>query len=273
MQLPFGGVPSILSALFALVIRVGGAAVTAKFVMLALATVSLAACATATTDDLSVRRGASPTRGDLGLHAVNHHRVVVRGPVVPDTVVAARPARATARHSLVARSAVTKPAATRVAATRPAVTKPVAGSKHAAHEVPNPLRQAPAAPATVAQTAPASGLPTEPVQPASATEPPADAAATSPQSVIVGDVPVQEPSADASAPSGTNPPTLLGLSNITPATIEQMFGGMPFWLISVIAAALVATFGLALRSKPEKREAYEEPRVDPEEDYREPYAA
>jgi len=243
---------------------------TARFVILVLAAVSLAACATASTDDLtSVRRGASPTKGEVG-----PHKVYVRGPVVPDTAVAshAAPARATLAHRATPahRSVAAKPAA----------------SRYALHEVPNPMRQdAPAtAPAPVTTPAPetatvpatpVTNLPSEPAQTTSFTDQPVQTAPVSPQTAI-GDVPIQEAAPTTSTDGGIIAPALLGLSNITPDSIEQMFGGMPFWLISVIAAALVATFGLALRRPADKDEGYEQPNTHhdhDDEDYREPYAA
>jgi hypothetical protein len=70
----------------------------ARFVMLAFAVLTLAACQTATTEDTSVRRGASPTLGNL-------HRTQIRGPVVADDSVAPSRARqAGAVRSAAARS-------------------------------------------------------------------------------------------------------------------------------------------------------------------------
>jgi hypothetical protein len=262
---------------------------TAKLVMLVLAAASLAACTTATTttEDLSVRRGASPTRGEI-----SHHKVVVRGPVVPDTVVASH--ASVSHHAVASRPAVAShPAvASRATTARATTPKPVTTTKFAAREVPNPLRQAkPAAPAATAtasaatgpaatapaasEATPGTGLPTEPPQAASVTEPSQEATPLTPQSAV-GDLPIQETSSEpnpAPAPSGQSPLAMLGLGSLTPQSIEHLFGGMPFMLIAALAAALVATFGLAIRPKPEEPE-YEEPRVDHhDEDYREPYAA
>lgn len=72
----------------------------ARFVMLAFAVLTLAACQTATTEDTSVRRGASPTLGNL-------HRTQIRGPVVADDAVA--PSR-TRQAGAVQRSAAARSA-------------------------------------------------------------------------------------------------------------------------------------------------------------------
>ena len=227
----------------------------ARFVMLAFAALSLAACETATTDDTSVRRGASPTLGDLG----HHPRAGVRGPVVAD-------------------NAVTTSHATRTAGTR--VVRSHAASTRTAHVVPNPMRVAKGnatAPAASTTTAPApSTLPTEPVQPASVTDQPVTPAppAGSDAQTTIGAYPASDPSSlPVNEPVQPTPPITLGLEELTPGKIEAMFGGMPFLLIASIAAALIASLGLALRSSPQaKREEYSERHVD-HEDYREPYAA
>jgi hypothetical protein len=222
----------------------------ARFVMLAFAAFSLAACETAS-DDASVHRGASPTLGDLG-----HHPRAVRGPVVADSDVVA-PSHAT-----------------RAAGTRLAISH--AASTRTAHVVPNPMRAAKSnttAPAVSATTTARSAVPTEPVQPASATDQPTAPPASDAQSTI-GAYPASDPSAlPVTEPVQHTAPISFGLGELTPAKIEAMFGGMPFLLIASIAAALVASLGLALRSSaPAKREEYAEPHVD-HEDYREPYAA
>ncbi len=247
-----------------------------KLIVLALAALTLAACETASHDDIGVRRGASPTRGDLTQH------MVVRGPVVADAAVTPRAAH-TARSPAVTRvaSAATRPATAHHAAT-PAV-KVVA----------NPLRAATPAPATASTTtetaaatpaAPVSpeallnsqtpATPTEPVQPASATQATAPEPAPVTTSTISGypqgdtqTLPVSE-----QAPQQQVAPISLGLGDLTPDKISALFGGMPFLLIASIAAALVASFGLALRTSPRKQEEIEEPRID-HEDYRESYAA
>jgi hypothetical protein len=227
--------------------------------MLVLATAGLAACATATTD-VSVHRNAKADRGS--------QRVMVRGPVVPDAPAATR--SVPVRHTAVQRTAPQ-----RAGTTHRAVAAKPAPSKYVMREVPNPLRQAP----PVQTTAPApevSTLPTEPVQPASIEQSWAqpDLPATT-----TAEVPIQDAPTGSADPSGSSFPSLTallpGIGNITIDSIEETFGGMPFWLISVIAAALVATLGFALRRRSGKdEEEYEEPRVDdPEEDYREPYAA
>ena len=227
----------------------------AKFVMLVLAALNLAACTTATTDDVSLQGGGSAENG------ARLHKPMVRGPIVPD---------------------------------QPAHVNAPAAPHRVARVVPNPLRQTathttsapasvpahvastvgPAAPVVATQT---PAAPSEPAQPASATEPaPAvteppvqTEAATSPPSTI-GAYPVQDQlNVQESAP--TEPSAPLIPRDLTPSKIEAMFGGMPFLLIAAIAAALVASFGLALWQPNRERARYAE-QIE-REDHREPYAA
>jgi hypothetical protein len=250
----------------------------ARLAMLAFAALSLAACETASTDDTAVHRGASPTLGDLG----HHQRGMVRGPVVADAAPA-RAAHATAHH------AAAHPAVVRATAARSTGTR-------TASVVPNPMRSphtATTAPATVPATtataaaAQPSALPTEPAQPASITAqqavetPAAPAATASEAQSTIGAYPAGSDDAStvpvSDQPVQPTPPIEFSIGDLTPDKISAMFGGMPFLLIASIAAALVASLGLALRSsKPDKEQEpeYNGPRVvDYDEDHREPYAA
>ena len=248
-----------------------------RLAVLAFAALSLGACATASTDDTAVHRGASPTLGDLG----HHQRGVVRGPVVADSTPAARVHHAAGHPAAGTRTA----AATRTAPARATRTASV---------IPNPMRARhaqTAVPAVDASTAPAitevapsttaqSTLPTEPVQPTSATEQPASPL-TAPSDVpaTIGAYPAggDATSLPVSEPVRPTPPIEFGIGDLTPDKISAMFGGMPFLLIASILAALVASLGFALRSpKPAPREEpeYTGPHVvDHDEHLREPYAA
>lgn len=205
-----------------------------KFVMLALVAFSLAACETATKDDVALRSDVSPT--------VSHHHPMVRGPVVPDRV---------------------EPAAHRPA-TAPRV----------ARVVPNPLSQTATTGSAVA-SAPASApqsVPTEPAQPASA------AAEAQPSETASPPAPVDaNPTQDSARAAETQPSAPIEFlpKDMTPEKIEAMFGGMPFLLIAAIAAALVASLGLALRRPNSASNEYADHRdnVDHLDDHREPYAA
>jgi hypothetical protein len=214
-----------------------------KFVMLALVAFSLAACETATTDDVALRSDVGPT--------ASHHQPMVRGPVVPDRV---------------------EPAARRTA-TAPRV----------ARVVPNPLSQTAttgstaAAPMGAHQTAPASApqaaVPTEPAQSASTTEEPQPSeTATAPLAPV--DAVLMQDSTRTAETQPSAPIEFLP-KDLTPEKIEAMFGGMPFLLIAAIAAALVASLGLALRRPSRGRNEYADHRdnVDHLDDHREPYAA
>lgn len=243
-----------------------------RLAVLAFAALSLAACETASTDDTAVHRGASPTLGELG----HHQRGMVRGPVVADAAPAAR-----ARH------AAAHPAATRAAAARSTGTR-------TASVIPNPMRarHAPTtAPAVDASTAPPvteiapgaaaqSTLPTEPVQPTSATEQPASPfTGQSEAPATIGAYPAgsDATSLPVSEPVQPTPPIEFGIGDLTPDKISAMFGGMPFLLIASILAALVASLGFALRSPksaPPDEPEYTGPHVvDHDEHLREPYAA
>lgn len=266
----------------------------ARFFMLALAALTLSACETARTEDTGVRRGASPTLGDV-------HRNQIRGPVVADATVA--PARA--RHGTAARRASAGAAngGRQASATRQ-LAPARAGASRSASVVPNPMR----APKTET-TAPATGAsaPTDPVtQMSMQTElahraaeagdaaveteaPAAPETATGPdpvtqmqmqtdlvhQAAATEPLPPVQPAVDEQV--HTTGPIDFGLGDITIDKIEAMFGGMPFLLIASIAAALVAALGFALRSspKPKKGEDYGGPHLVENEDYRdrEPYAA
>ena len=231
----------------------------AKFVMLVLAALSLAACTTATTDDVSLQGGGSAENG------ARLHKPMVRGPIVPD-----QPAHVNAQ-AVPHRVARVVPNPLRQTATHTTVA-PASVPAHAASTA---APAAPAAPVAAAQT---PAAPSEPAQPASVTEPsPAvteppvqTEAATSPPSTI-GAYPVQDQlNVQESVP--TEPTAPLIPRDLTPSKIEAMFGGMPFLLIAAIAAALVASFGLALRQPNRERARYAE-QMEREEDHREPYAA
>jgi hypothetical protein len=250
----------------------------ARFVMLAFAVLSLAACETATTDDLSVRRGASPTRGTFG----HQPREVVRGPVVADRATTPR-----ATHAAVARRRATAgrttyadaTQATPTVAARPNRVVTQAPAIRTPEVVPNPMRAEPSG--ATAETAPPADVPaamsiqTDLVHQASVSEQPvAPPTPVDPQTTTLGAYPAGDPAAlPIDEPVQPTPPIEFGLGELTPDKIEAMFGGMPFLLIASIAAALIASLGLALRSRPAKREEYSEPHVDHDEDYREPYAA
>ncbi|MBI1212524.1 MAG: hypothetical protein GC190_13755 [Alphaproteobacteria bacterium] len=236
----------------------------ARFAVLAIATLSLAACETASTEDTGVHRGASPTLGEIG----HHQRAVVRGPVVADATPVAR--SHAAGHPVAAYRAPARTTATHSAGTRTATV------------IPNPMRSgrtattAPPASATTTTTNGLSTLPTEPVQPAAVTEEPFAPPATGDTQSPLGAYPTGDSTAlPVDEPIRPTPPIDFGLGDLTPDKIEAMFGGMPFLLIAAIAAALVAALGLALRS-PRRREepTYHEPHVvDHDEDMRESYAA
>jgi hypothetical protein len=210
-----------------------------KFVMLALVAFSLAACETATKDDVALRSDVGP--------ATSHGRPVVRGPIVPDRVEpAGRPAAAAPRVARVVPNPLSQTTTSGSAATAPA-----------------------AAPARAPQVAPAA-----PAQPASAAteEPqPSDAA---PTPIAPVDAVLMQDNARTAETQPSAPIEFLP-KDLTPQKIEAMFGGMPFLLIAAIAAALVASFGLALRRSTSGRNEYAGHRdnVDHLDDHREPYAA
>lgn len=279
----------------------------ARFVILACTALTLAACQTATTEDTSVRRGASPTFGSL-------QRTQIRGPVVADTDVA--PARA--RHA----SAAPRSAAARSATRRASVVpNPMRSPKvHAtaqngsfagdasetlsrqtelAHraavagdtstQAQTTTRAAPTVPATDAaaqmsmqtelahQAAEADSAGETAPAPAPDPSTAVDAATRmSMQTELVHQAAAtQAIDAPISETPHTTPPIDIGLGDITIDKIEKMFGGMPFLLIASIAAALVAALGFALRSSPKSKgdEEYSGPHLVENEDYREPYAA
>jgi hypothetical protein len=271
----------------------------ARFVMLAFAALTLAACETASIGDNSVRRGASPTLGNFG------HRGQIRGPVVADEAVA--PARA--RHAGAARRGAAAGSAARRASVVPnPMRSPNASSAgdaaammslqtEFAHRAAVDGDAAAKARATAPQTssgADAASMMSMQTELAHQEAVDGDAAgeaqttvpdASSPEDVaarmsmqtdLVHQAASSEP-LPVNEPIQTTSPIDFGLGSLTTDKIEAMFGGMPFLLIASIAAALVAALGLALRSssKPKADEDYAGPHlVDRDrEDYREPYAA
>ena len=211
-----------------------------KFVMLALVAFSLAACETATTDNIALRGDASRT--------VRHHKPMVRGPVVPDRVERA--------------------------------TRSASAKSHVPRVVPNPLsRTASVAPgATVASTHSTvpQTAPSEPIQSTSGTESqPTITELPSEVAPAISPTMGAYPTHDSSLENEPSAPISLGLDSMTPDKIEAMFGGMPFLLIAAIAAALMATLGLALRRPARDPDDYAEHRdnVDHLDDHREPNAA
>ena len=206
-----------------------------KVVMLALVAFSLAACETATKEDVALRSDVGPS--------ASHHLPMVRGPVVSDRV---------------------EPAAQR-AAVAPRV----------ARVVPNPLSQTATTGSSVASapTSTPQSVPTEPVQPASAAaEPQPSEAASAPPTPLDAN-----PTQDSTRTAETQPSAPIEFlpKDLTPEKIEAMFGGMPFLLIAAIAAALVASLGLAMRQPSSARNEYADHRdnVDHLDDHREPFAA
>ncbi len=209
-----------------------------KFVMLALVAFSLAACETATKDDVALRSDVGP--------ATSHDRPVVRGPVVPDRVEpAGRP--------------VTAPRVARVVP-NPLSQTTTSGSAATA-SVAAPARAPQVAPAT---QAPAASTATEELQPSDA----------APAPIAPVDAVLMQDNARTAEPQPSAPIEFLP-KDLTPQKIEAMFGGMPFLLLAAIAAALVASFGLALRRPNSARNEYAGHRdnVDHLDDHREPYAA
>jgi len=209
-----------------------------KFVMLALVAFSLAACETATKDDVALRSDVGPT--------ASSHMSVVRGPVVPDRVEPASPSVAAPRVARVVPN--------------PLSQRATAGSSAASH-------------ARAPQAAHARAPQAEPAQPATtATEEalPSDAAPAPLADTVLMQDNLRSAETRSSAPIEFLP------KDLTPQKIEAMFGGMPFLLIAAIAAALVASLGLALRRPQRARDEYIGPRgdnVDHLDNHREPFAA
>ena len=238
-------------------IRVGGRVVTAKFVMFVLAVFCLTACETATKDDVTLQSDVGP--------APSTHDTAVRGAVVADPV--AVPARAS-RPVSAPRVARVVPNPMKTAATTPAVATATTSAPAVATTTPVP------APTPAPTSVPAA--PTEPAQLASETvplastaEPPAEVA----QAPLAPPTDITTPAHEPIVPLKMAPSVFEEIANLTPEKIEAMVG-MPFMLIAAILAALVASFGLAIRPANKRRAVYVgRGDHDDHSEHREPYAA